>query len=289
MTKEEFRQLAENIIVLDGATGSNMIKAGMPRGISTEKWILEHPEVLTALQREYVEMGSRVVLAPTFGANRRSLSMHGLADQLPELNQRLVEVSKQAVEGRAYVAGDLSTGGRAVGSSEDATYEEALERYKEQIECLVKAGVDLLIAETMIDINETSAAVEAARQICDLPILCSMTVEADGSIFSGGSAADAVETLQEVGADAVGINCSVGPDQLPAVVASMKKVARVPLMVKPNAGMPEITDTGEAIYHMTAVDFGKHMKALVEAGARIVGGCCGTTPEYIKELCKYVQ
>ncbi|MDO5539734.1 MAG: homocysteine S-methyltransferase family protein [Eubacteriales bacterium] len=289
MTRDEFQKLSQDIIILDGATGSNMIKAGMPRGISTEKWILEHPEILISLQRDYVEAGSQVVMAPTFGANRRTLAMHGLEGQLEEMNRRLVQISQEAVEGRAYVAGDLSTGGRALGSAEDATYEEALERYKEQIFCLAKAGADLLIAETMIDMDETTAAVEAAHEVCDLPVLCSMTVEADGSIFAGGSAAEAVEMLQEVGADAVGINCSVGPDQLPAVVANMKKVARVPIIVKPNAGMPQITEKGEALYSMAPEDFGKYMKTLVDAGAGIIGGCCGTTPEYIREMCKYIR
>lgn len=289
MTREEFQKLTESLVILDGATGSNMIKAGMPRGTSTEMWILEHPDVLISLQREYVEAGSQIVMAPTFGANRRGLSMYGLEGRIRELNKRLVEISQTAVEGRAYVAGDLSTGGRALGSDADATYEEALERYKEQISILAESGVDLLIAETMIDMNETAAAVEAAREVCDLPILCSMTVEADGSIFAGGTAPDAVEMLQEIGADAVGVNCSVGPDQLTAVVANMKKVARVPVLVKPNAGMPEITDKGEALYRMTAEDFGKHMEVLVEAGAGIIGGCCGTTPEYIREICKILR
>ena len=137
----------------------------------------------------------------------------------------------------------------------------------------------------MINIDETVAAVEAAKEVCDLPIMCSMTVEADGSIFSGGTAQEAIETLQEVGADAVGVNCSVGPDQLLSVVENMKKVATVPLLVKPNAGMPTITQTGEALYSMSPADFARHMKALVDAGANIVGGCCGTTPEYIEALC----
>ena len=132
--------------------------------------------------------------------------------------------------------------------------------------------MDLIVAETMIGIDETVAAVEAAQSVCDLPVLCSMTVQADGSLFFGGTAQAALETLQEVGASAVGINCSVGPDQLISVVA------------KPNAGMPVITETGEALYSMTPEDFGYHMKELVRAGAGIIGGCCGTTPDYIREM-----
>lgn len=288
MTKEEFRELAKRPVILDGATGSNMIKAGMPRGICAETWILEHPQAMIDLQRGYVEAGSQIVLAPTFGANRIALAMHGLSEMQKEYNRRLIALSKEAVEGRAFVAGDVSTGGRILGSSDEATYEEALERYKEQMSYLAEAGADLLIVETMINIDETVAALEAAQQVCDLPVLCSMTVEADGSIYSGGTAFSAMETLQELGASAVGVNCSVGPDQLVSIVAGLKAIAAVPVIAKPNAGMPVITEKGEALYSMSAEEFGKHMKVLADAGAGVIGGCCGTTPEYIKEMCRWL-
>lgn len=288
MTKEEFQKLTEQVLILDGATGSNLIRAGMPRGVCTEQWILENENILIDLQRAYVEAGSQVVYAPTFGGNRMNLAGYGLEGQIRELNQRLVDLSKRAVEGRAYVAGDITTCGQILGSSGDVSYEAALERYKEQISYLVSAGADLLVAETMINIDETVAAVEAALEVCDLPIMCSMTVEADGSIFSGGNAVEAAATLQEVGACAVGVNCSVGPDQLEAVISNMKQISRVPIIAKPNAGMPVITEKGEALYSMTPEDFALHMKKLIDAGAGIVGGCCGTTPEYIRALSRTI-
>ncbi|MDO4344929.1 MAG: homocysteine S-methyltransferase family protein [Eubacteriales bacterium] len=289
MTKEEFTKLAQNMVILDGATGSNLMKAGMPRGVCAEQWILEHEQSLIDLQRAYVEAGSQIVCAPTFGANRINLSMHGLQDQLGDMNKRLVEMSQRATEGRAYVAGDMSTGGKRIGSSEEATYEEAYERYREQITFLVSAGVDLLIVETMISIDETAAALEAAQAVCDLPVLCSMTVEADGSLFFGGNVLEAMETLQEMGASAVGINCSLGPDQLEAVVSNLKKIARVPVIAKPNAGLPTINEKGEALYSMEPEDFGYYMKKLADAGAGVIGGCCGTTPEYIRQMCRQVM
>lgn len=288
MTREEFQKLSEQVIILDGATGSNLMKAGMPRGVCTEAWILEHENILIDLQREYVEAGSQIVYAPTFGGNRMSLAGYGLEDRIAELNTKLVDISKRAVEGRAYVAGDITTCGQILGTSKETSYEAALERYKEQISYLVEAGVDLLVAETMINIDETVAAVEAAQAVCDLPIMCSMTIEADGSIFSGGNAIEAVATLQEMGASAVGVNCSVGPDQLEAVVANMKATATVPVIVKPNAGMPTITERGEALYSMGPEDFALHMKKLIQLGAGVVGGCCGTTPEYIRALGRLV-
>lgn len=285
MTKQEFAEWAgrENII-LDGATGSNLIKAGLGRGVCTEQWILEHPQVLIDLQRAYADAGSNIVYAPTFAANRMNLKYYGLDENIRQMNHDLVRLSKEAVQGRAYVAGDLTTSGKIIGASDEVTYESLLEMYKEQIIYLVEAGVDLLVAETMISIDETLAVLDAAAEVCDLPVMCSMTLEADGSVFAGGTAWDAVESLQEMGASAVGLNCSVGPDQLESVVASMKRVASVPIMAKPNAGMPTITETGEAIYNMNAEDFAKHMMVLVKAGAGIVGGCCGTTPEYIELL-----
>lgn len=285
MTREEFQILSRKPVILDGATGSNLMRAGMPRGVCTEQWVLEHEDVLIELQRAYVDAGSQIVLAPTFGANRCNLGAHGLADNLADMNRRLVDISMRAVGGRAYIAGDLSTSGRVIGSSGEATYEEALERYREQISVLAETGVDLLIAETMLTIDETAAAVEAAAEVCDLPILCSMTVQADGSLFFGGDARTAAETLQALGASAVGINCSVGPDQLASVIAGIRKIAEVPVIAKPNAGMPTITEKGEAFYSMTPKDFAYHMEQLVRAGAGLIGGCCGTTPEYIREMC----
>ena len=285
MTKEDFQELSKQIVILDGATGSNLYKAGMPRGICSEQWILEHEEVLMELQRQYVEAGSQIVMAPTFGANKIRLADYGLQDQMRELNLRLVDLSQRAVEGRAYVAGDITVAGEVIGSSPEKTYEAAMENYRQQILYLKEAGVDLIVAETMISIDETMAALEAAQSVCDLPVLCSMTVEADGSIYAGGNAVEAVESLQEMGASAVGINCSVGPDQLEAIVTNMKSIAKVPLIVKPNAGMPVISDEGEAIYHMTPEDFARYMTNLIGAGAGVVGGCCGTTPKFIRQLC----
>ncbi len=215
MTREEFWALAgQGVVLLDGATGSNLRRAGLPVGVSPERWILEHPAILLELQRGYVDAGSQILYAPTFGSNRVSLSNYGLEDQITQLN----------------------------------------------------------------------AALDAARSVCDLAVLCSLSVEADGSALFDGSAAEAVVTLQEMGAAAVGVNCSVGPDQLEAVVAGMRAVAEVPVIAKPNAGMPVMTETGEALYSMGPEDFARHMRTLVDAGAGVVGGCCGTTPDYIRQV-----
>lgn len=283
MTKKEFQTLTQNVVLLDGATGSNLMAQGMPRGICTEAWVIEHKEIIQALQRAYVEAGSRIIYAPTFGGSRMSLRQHGLEGRIEEINRTLVSYAKEAAGNSAYVAGDITTTGKILSGNHEYTYEMAFENYCEQIRYLADAGVDCIIAETMINIDETLAAVDAAAAVCDLPVLCSMTVEADGSIFSGGNAIEAAIALESAGASAVGINCSVGPDQLVSVVKNICANVSVPVIAKPNAGMPFIDDQGNATYSMGPADFARHMKVLVESGARLVGGCCGTTPDYIRK------
>lgn len=284
MTKKEFRELTEKVLILDGATGSNLMAQGMPRGICTELWVMEHKEIIQNLQRAYIEAGSQVIYAPTFGGNRRNLQQHGLEDRIVEINHTLVSYSREVAGERVFVAGDITTSGQFVTAEGEYTYEDAFEMYKEQIQILQEAGVDLLAAETMINIEETLAAVDAANAVCQLPIMCTMTVEADGSIFSGGNAMEAAVALESAGADAVGINCSVGPDQLVSVVRNIREAVSIPVIAKPNAGMPVIDDQGNAVYSMLPEEFAGHMKVLAENGASIMGGCCGTTPEFIRAM-----
>lgn len=285
MTKQEFRELVQaKTLLLDGATGSNLMKEGMPRGVCSEQWVYENPQVLQKLQREYREAGSRVVYAPTFSANRISLANHGLEDKVDELNRGLVRISREAVGEQCYVAGDLTTTGK-----QDVPYEELFEAYKEQITVLADAGVDLLIAETMLGVDEVMAVLDAAAAVCELPVMCTLTVESDGSLFFGGNIYEAVESLEQMGADAVGINCSTGPDQLVSLVKNIRERVCIPVIVKPNAGMPVIDEKGNPVYSMGAEEFARHMKTLAEAGADIVGGCCGTTPEYIRKLAEVLK
>ncbi len=285
MTREEFETLTgQGIVYLDGACGSNLYLAGMPRGICAEQWILEHEQVMMDLQRGYVEAGSQMIYAPTFGANRAALSLYGLEKQIREYNSRLVDLSRRAVGDRALVGGDLSPTGKVLTSQGGETeVDEVYEIYREQIACLAEEGVDFLVAETMLSVEETMIALDAAQSVCQLPMLCSLTLEADGNALYGGNGVEAVETLQDMGASAVGVNCSVGPDQLENVIRNMKRAARIPILAKPNAGLPLMDEQGNAHYSMGPREFALHMKKLVQAGASLIGGCCGTTPEYIKK------
>ena len=213
-----------------------------------------------------------------------NLMKHDLADHIEEINRTLVGYSKELAGNGVYVAGDITTSGSFITSDGDYTYDDAFKMYQEQIRLLADAGIDLIAAETMINIEETLAAVDAASSVCDLPIMCTMTVEADGSIFSGGNAIEAAISLEAAGADAVGVNCSVGPDQLVSVVRNIKENVSIPVIAKPNAGMPTIDENGQAVYSMNADEFASYMKVLIDNGASVVGGCCGTTPAFIKAL-----
>ena len=279
MTREEFRTLAAQTLLLDGATGSNLMKAGMPRGVCAEQWNLEHPDVIRALQRDYAHSGSQIVYAPTFTASEPYLSQHGLQDDLEKINADLVALSRQAVGEGVLVAGDMTTVGKP-----DLSYEYLLGVYTRQAKALADAGVDLYVIETMMGLEETMAALEACRMVSEVPVMCSFSVTSDGMLYFGGSIYDAAPQLEGFGADAVGINCSCGPDQMVAVVRSLAQSVNIPVIAKPNAGMPVIDEYGNAVYSMAPGAFAVGMQELRAAGASVLGGCCGTSPAYIKAL-----
>ena len=289
MTRSEFQALLDNgPVILDGATGSNLRASGMPVGVCTEQWVLEHPEVLQDLQRAYVEAGSQIVYAPSFSANRLSLSMYALEDKLAEMNRALVQLSRDAVGDRAYVAGDMATCGKPVDVEGGVRYEELIEVYREQAQLLVDAGVDLIGLETMMGVTECSAAIEAIRSVCDLPVMCTLTLDAVGAAYFDGDAELAAQTLPALGADAIGVNCGQGPELYVSVIQRMRAHTDLPLIAKPNAGLPVIQSDGSAVYGMSPGKFAREMEKLKKAGAGILGGCCGTTPEHIrmlKEIC----
>ena len=285
MIREEWKKFVKNrFLLLDGATGTNLQKAGMPTGVCPEQWILEHKEVILELQKNYVEAGTDILYAPTFSGNRIKLEEYGLADRLEEINQNLVMLTKEAAGNNALVAGDITMTGKQLYPIGELYFEELVEIYKEQIRCMVKAGVDLLVAETIMSLQEARAAVLAAKEVCDLPIMVTMTFQEDGRTLYGTDPKTALIVLQSLGADAVGVNCSAGPDAMISIIEEMKKYAVVPLIAKPNAGLPKIDENGKNYFDMDADTFADFMEKLAQAGAAILGGCCGTTPEYIKKI-----
>ena len=285
MTRQEFQNLfSDKPVILDGATGSNLMREGMPAGVCPEKWILEHSKVLRDLQERYVEAGSNILYAPTFTANRIKLAEYGLQDKLYEMTKDLVEISQKAAGGKAFVAGDITMTGEQLVPIGTLRFEELIAVYKEQIDALVKAGVDMLVVETMMSLQEARAAVIAAKESCELPVMVTMTFEADGRTLFGTDALTAAVVLESLGADAIGANCSTGPAAMREIIASMTEAVRIPVIAKPNAGLPYVDSEGRTCYDMDAETFAEEMRLLADAGASILGGCCGTAPEYIRCL-----
>ncbi len=286
MTKEEFQKFVESghPVYLDGATGSNLLKRGMPAGVCPEEWILGHKEVLLALQKEFAEAGSHVIYAPTFSANAVKLREYGLEDRIGQMNQELVAISKEAAAGKCLVAGDLTMTGEQLAPMGTMDFEELVNIYKEQIGYLVNAGADLLVVETMMSLQESRAALIAAKECCDLPVMVTMTFESDGRTLYGTDAKTAAVVLESLGASAIGANCSTGPDKMAEIITAMAEVSSVPIIAKPNAGLPFLDKNGNTSYDMDSDTFADGMVKLVEAGASILGGCCGTSPEYIGKL-----
>lgn len=290
MTNTEFQKRIENrFLYLDGATGSNLVAAGMPSGVCPEQWILEHPEVLLALQKEYIEAGTDILYAPTFTANRIKLAEYHMEHQQETVIGQLAALSKRAVAesgaaGRVLVAGDITMTGRQLKPVGDLEPEELIDIYKEQIRHLEKAGVDLLAVETMMSLAECRAALIAAKEVCSLPVMVTLTFEENGRTLFGTDARTAAVVLESLGACAVGVNCSSGPARMRPIVEEMAAVTAIPIIAKPNAGLPYLNNEGITCYDMDADTFVGEMKELIEAGAVILGGCCGTTPEYIRRL-----
>ena len=289
MTREKFIDFTkDHIIYLDGATGSNLVKAGMPSGVCPEQWILEHREVMLQLQKEYVQAGTNILYAPTFTANRVKLAEYHLEKNMSSMIHDLVAISKEAAADTpghpVYVAGDITMTGEQLRPMGKMELEDLIAIYKEQILCLVDAGADLLVVETMMSLAETRAALIAAKEVCALPVIATLTFEADGRTLFGTDAKTAAVVLESLGASAIGANCSTGPAQMEGIISDMVSVTTIPIIAKPNAGLPFLDENGTTCYNMEAEEFTEEMQVLVNAGATILGGCCGTTPEFIRQI-----
>lgn len=289
MTREEFSTLSkDHILYLDGATGSNLVKAGMPSGVCPEQWILEHRDVMLKLQKDYVQAGTNILYAPTFTANRVKLAEYHLEKNMSAMIHELVAISREAAASSpghtVLVAGDLTMTGEQLKPMGQMELEDLIDIYKEQILSMVDAGVDLLVVETMMSLAETRAALIAAKEVCDLPVIATLTFEADGRTLFGTDAKTSAIVLESLGASAIGANCSTGPAQMESIISDMVTHTRIPVIAKPNAGLPFLDENGNTCYNMEAEEFTEEMEVLVNAGATILGGCCGTTPEFIRQI-----
>ena len=270
-------------LILDGATGTELQKRGFTGDVSAEQWVLEHPDSIIDIQSSYVSAGSDVLYSPSFGANRRKLEEHGIFNKTAEYNLRLAELSEKAAGGKALVAGDISPTGLFLSPLGETSFEELVDIYTEQAAGLEKAGVDLFVIETMMTLSDARAAVLAVRSVSDKPIFVTFTCDENGRSLSGTDITAALTVLQGMGIDAFGLNCSAGPEQMLSQLTRLREFARVPLIAKPNAGMPEIID-GKTVYDCPPDEFVALVPEMLAAGVCIFGGCCGTTAEHIAAL-----
>lgn len=294
MTREQFRKLTQDrILLLDGATGSNLMKRGMPAGVCPEKWMLEHKETVRELQEEFIEAGADILYAPTFTCNRIKLEEYGLEDELEAMNAALTAITREVVSRAAkdkpvFIAGDITMTGKQLYPIGEMDFEELVTVYKEQAGCLAEAGVDLFVVETMMSLQECRAAVLAVRETCDLPVMVTLTFDEDGRTLYGTDPATAAVVMETLGADAVGVNCSTGPDRMCGVVKIMRAHTKLPIIAKPNAGLPHLSG-GQTVYDMEPEEFAQETARLTEAGASILGGCCGTTPKHLERLAEEIK
>lgn len=289
LTKEEFKNLVSGgAVILDGATGSNLRNSGMPKGCCTEKWVLENPAVLQDLQRRYAESGSQILYAPTFQAQPLALKAVGLETDTEKVNADLIAISRAAAPD-CLIAGDIATMAGVCDSWDEGNFDLLVENYRRQIHGLIDGGADLLVGETLMYAVEAEAILTAAELEGAGAIMFSFTMQPDGSLFSGAEAGPILKSLEDGGADAVGFNCVAADMMTPHLVSKLRRFTKLPLICKPNAGIPVIGADGLAQYNMNPSDFAGIVKQCYNNGAAILGGCCGTTPEYIREVVKAVR
>lgn len=277
--------LKNNIVYLDGGMGTLLQKNGLQAGEHPENWNLSHPEVITKIHKDYFDAGSNVVSTNTFGANSLKFS----DSELREIVKSAVANAKNAreqsgSEGEKFIALDIGPTGKLLKPLGDLDFEDAVSIFAKTVKLGVAEGVDLVIIETMNDSYETKAALLAVKENCDLPVIVTNAYGEDGKLMTGATPEAMVALLEGMGVDALGANCSLGPTQLMGVAEKLIQNASVPVVLKPNAGLPKVIE-GQTVYDVNESDFAEALSEIVKNGVRVVGGCCGTTPAYIKELC----
>lgn len=281
---------SDRVIVADGAMGTMLQEAGLPPGTAPEGWLLENAQAVLDVHRSYIEAGSNLILTCTFGASRPRLKRSKLEDHLREINRRAVEIAREAAAAGVLVAGDIGPLGEFLAPLGDLTYQEAVDIFAEQARALASAGVDVLYIETMAALEETEAAVEGALSVADgTPVTATLSFDSHGRTNMGVRPEKAAEALVHLGVDALGANCGATLDMtLQAVEAMREAASEVPLIVKPNAGKPRMVGN-EVVYDATPDDMADYARRFVDLGARIVGGCCGSTPEHIAAIARTVR
>ena len=288
---ESFRDVVARgeILVADGATGTNYQARGLERGQAPEQWLYEQPDKVTQLHRDFVQAGANIILTNTFGATAVRLAHAGLENDAVQVNQRAVELARRAIHGeRVWVAGSIGPSGQLLEPFGTLTREDAVAQFAAQAQALADGGVDLLVIETQFDLGEATAAFEGARSVTDLPIIVSFSFDMGTNTMMGLKAAQVAKEVTALGADLVGVNCGRSLDENLVNLQEMRAATHLPLWMKPNAGLPRMTDDDIAIYDVTPEMMGEAAERWLEAGAHIVGGCCGTSPQHLQAIAQAV-
>ena len=263
----------------DGGTGTVLQSMGLPMGTPPEVWNIEHPERITELHKRYIDVGCNIITTNTFGVNCEKYENYG------ELIEKAILCAKSATKGYndVFVAFDIGPTGRLLKPLGDLDFEDAVSIFSKNVQVAAKCGADLILIETMNDSYETKAAVLAAKENCDLPIFVTNVYDESGKLMTGATPEAMIALLESMGVDALGMNCSLGPDMMLTLIERFRSNASVPIIVNPNAGLPVVVD-GKTAYNIDAEQFAEYMKNMAELGACILGGCCGTTPEYMEKM-----
>jgi 5-methyltetrahydrofolate--homocysteine methyltransferase len=292
MPDQPFRSRITNgdVLVADGATGTNLIARGLPSGLTAESWVMERPEMVTQLHQDFIRAGADIILTCTFNASTirlRNSSLDGKSDQV---NKRAVELAKKAVgAAQVYIAGSLGPVGQLIKPYGPLTVDEVRAAYAEQAHALTEAKVDLLVIETQFDINEVSAAVDGVRQVSNLPLVVSFSYDRGRRTMMGISPTQAARQLELLPVDVIGINCGHSLDENLQNLVELRSLTSKPIWFKPNAGLPHLDSAGKTVYDVTPEAMGTLVQSWLDAGAQIVGGCCGTSPDHLREISSHIK
>ena len=291
MTDLRERLATGECFVLDGATGTNLQRMGLPVGASAEIWVLENPEAIAGLERSFVDAGSDIILTCTFGGTRLRLDASGLADRFEEVNRKAVEIAQEVTRGTdVLVAGSIGPTGHMLAPLGTLTEEDAEADFKAQAKLLVEAGVDLLVIETQFDLAEATAAIRGVRAVdAQIPLICSFSYDRGTRTMMGVKPETMAATIGELVVDALGINCGRSLEENFQALGQLRQATDKPIWFKPNAGMPEMDEDGKPTYSVSPSEMGAMVPGWLEAGAQLVGGCCGTSPAHLAEIAKAVK
>ncbi|MCD4671621.1 MAG: homocysteine S-methyltransferase family protein [Anaerolineaceae bacterium] len=292
MTTKTFLERLQTgeILVSDGATGTNLQKRGLPHGVTAEQWMLDQPNQIERLYRDFIQAGSDIILTCTFGGSSVRLEHTGMTGKTAEVNQQASLLARKAAEGtNVLIAGSIGPSGQMLKPLGPLAIDDAIKSFAEQAKALEEGGVDLLVIETQFDITEASSAIQGAQSVTKLPIVCSFSYDRGTRTMMGVKPAQMAKAIAPLGVVALGVNCGRSLEENLIVLQELKQNTDLPIWFKPNAGMPELDENDNPAYSVNPAQMGRNVPLWIETGARIIGGCCGNSPEHVQAIAEAVK